>query len=99
MLIETSLAFSSEIVAVLFVVYFALLHIKSLSVLQQLSFSLPLKVNFHGGDVQVNNLKNDLFLFLLCLYKLMGRKEKGWSDETWSDYVLWKHNLVVFYIW
>lgn len=83
MFIKTSSALASVIVPVLFVVYFALLQIKNLSVLQQLSFSLLLKVNFLGGDVQVNNLKNDLFLFLLRSYKLlMGRKEKEWSDKT-----------------
>lgn len=88
MFIKTSSAFSSVIVPVLFVVYFALLQIKSLSVLQQLSFSLPLKVNFLGGDVQVDNLKNDLFLFLLRSYKLLMGRKGG----------LIKHNLFAFYI-
>lgn len=89
MFIKTSSALASVIVPVLFVVYFALLQIKNLSVLQQLSFSLLLKVNFLGGDVRVNNLKNDLFLFLLRSYKLlMGRKEKEWSDKTLSLCIL-----------
>lgn len=81
--IKTSSTFSSVIVPILFVVCFALPLIKTQNVLQQLNFLLPLKVNFLGGGIQVNNLKNDLFLFLLHSYKLlMDEKKKGWSNKT-----------------